>query len=110
MTFNLIYVIIALSNEREVKVMTKQQIIEIFIKEANSKTRRYSECTIKSYMGFIVKYLDQLDCEVNEATEKTIRAFLSNYDDKSDKTYNLCITSLKTLYDLLEWSYLVDED
>ena len=90
--------------------MTKNEIIEVFLKEANSKERKYSQCTINSYLQYINKYLDSLDCEVNKTTEREVRMFLSNYDDKSEKTYNAVISALKCLYDILECSYLVDED
>jgi hypothetical protein len=40
--------------------MNKNEILNVYIKEANSKSRRYSDCTIKTYLQFIDKYLDSL--------------------------------------------------
>lgn len=90
--------------------MNKNEIIEIFIKEAHSKERRYSDCTTSTYLGFISKYIDSLnDKDISDTKEQDVRRFMSNYESMSDGTYNLCLSAIKTLYDVLMTTYLVEE-
>ena len=90
--------------------MTKQEIIEIFNKEANSKSRRYSDCTKRTYLTYIEKYLDTLSKDVADTTERDIRLFMSNYETKSDKLYNTVLDSLNALYNILESTCLLPEN
>lgn len=91
------------------KEMTKNEIIEVFMKEAVNKEHRYSDATISTYMEFINKYLDNLNKDIHDTTERDVRMFLSNYESSSDCTYNLALMSLNALYSILSTSPFVPE-
>ena len=86
--------------------MTKKELINIFLKEADSKSRRYSEATKKDYLQYIEKYLDSLDKDLSDTTEREIRKFLANYEDKADTTYNLVLSALSSFYNIIKGSYM----
>lgn len=90
--------------------MTKHEIINVLIERANSIEKRFSEKTLKTYLQYITKFIDVLNKDISEATERDIRRFLSEYNDKAECTYNLVISSLTFLFETLMTSYLVDED
>jgi site-specific recombinase XerD len=90
--------------------MTNNEIIEIFNKEANSKSRKYSDCTKRTYLTYIEKYLNSLNKDVADTTERDIRLFLSSYETKSDKLYNTVLDSLNALYNILESTCLLPEN
>lgn len=91
--------------------MTKTEIINVFKTESKSREKRYSDDTVNTYLQYITKYLDFLgNKELCDTTERDCRRFLATYDGKADKTYNTVVTSLKALYDILDYSYMVDED
>lgn len=90
--------------------MTKNEIIKVFLHEADSKSRKYSECTKNTYLSYITKYIESLNKDVSESTERDVRKFMDRYENMSDKTYNLALTSIKVLYDILTTSILVEEN
>lgn len=80
--------------------MTKNEIIEMFLRRANNKKTGYSEDTINTYMTYICKYLDWLEKDVLETNSGDIEDFMALYDNKSDKTYNLVLSAITSLYDV----------
>ena len=90
--------------------MTKQELIEIFITESKTLERKYSDKTISTYLEFISKFIDSTDKDMSEVNERDIRMFLFPYNDKSEATYNLCVASLRTFFDILSHSIFVEEN
>ena len=86
--------------------MTKVELINVFLKEADSKSRRYSDATKKDYLQYIEKYLDSLDKDLSDTTERDIRKFLADYEDKADTTYNLVLSALSSFYNIVKGSYM----
>lgn len=85
--------------------MTKNEIIEVFLRRANNKKKGYSECTKNTYLMYINKYMDW--CELNNvdvvlAQTFNVSDFLDEkYGDKADKTWNEVLSSVNSLYDSL---------
>lgn len=90
--------------------MTKQELIEIFITESKTLERKYSDKTISTYLEFISKFIDSTNKDMSEVTERDIRMFLFPYNEKSEATYNLCVASLRTFFDILSHSIFVEEN
>ena len=78
--------------------MTNQQAIEIFLSRANSRNRKFSEDTQKTYLFYINIFLDGLNKPVEQTTEEDIANFLHKYEDYADKTYNEALTAVKSLF------------
>lgn len=90
--------------------MTKEELINVFLKEADSKSRRYSDTTKKDYLQYIDKYLDSLDRDLSNTTERDVRKFLANYESKADTTYNLVLSALSSFYNIVKGSYMCPID
>lgn len=90
--------------------MTKAELIEVFIKESNTLERKYSNKTIGTYLDFIEKFIDSTNKDMSDVTERDVRMFLYPYNAKSESTYNLCVASLRTFFDILSHSIFVEEN
>jgi site-specific recombinase XerD len=91
--------------------MTKAELINVFKTESKTLERRYSDRTINTYLEFIDKFIDSLNGkDVSMATERDVRMFLFPYNERSESTYNLCVASLRTFFDILSHSIFVEED
>lgn len=85
--------------------------IYIFKKEAEGKSRNYSECTVNTYLTYINKYLESLNGkDLCDTTERDARKFMSNYEDKSDLTFNLVLMALNSFYDIMIGAYQLPEN
>ena len=91
--------------------MTKLELEKIFVKESKTLERKYSEQTIKTYLSIIDKFIDSLgDKDISESTERDVRMFLYPYNEKSENTYNLCVASLRSFYDIICHSIFIEEN
>lgn len=90
--------------------MTKNEIIKMFLKKANNKKTGYSEDTTNTYMTYINKYLDWLKKDILDTNSGDVEDFMSLYDTKSDKTYNLVLSAITSLYDVFCMRELMEKN
>lgn len=83
--------------------MTNQELLDVYRNTASKKPYELSENTVKTYITNIEYLIEFLNKNICEITNKDIRRYLLSLD-VSDSTYNIRLSSFKSLYEILKYN------
>ena len=89
--------------------MDNEQFIKIFTETAVKKPFSLSNNTIESYLTHINLFLNYCNSNIADVTKKDVRAWLLSLGEVSDTTYNVKLTSIRKLYQILAYHPLTED-